>query len=236
VPDLISAYLDAFGRWNSAIDPVAFLDPAWTFGVPSKTIDAVYRESVTRFFGMPLGQITPEHIMRFAEVSPDRLDLQIVPHSPELWNSLLNPLRLAKKAYALGDYIVTIALAGMVAEMLTLVTFEVHGPIAVPKGAARGRVMSFEEFEKQVQEKRIDALRSLLMPERVAEFTLIRKVRREYLHFWTKKHGRIREDARDCFLGAMSLFREFLNPGIQGTAVTFDPKVIAAVKRWQGIF
>jgi len=229
--DLVQAYLDAFGRWDASIAPADFL--RISAGATLSTSETILKQSVEGFFGATLDRITQEQIERYAELSPDELDLQLVPHTQELWQSLINPLRLAKKAYALGDFIVTIALTGMVSEMLALVTFEVHGPVPAPRGSSKGRVMSLDQFERLGQEQRIDALRPLLLAERIKEFDLIRKARREYLHFWTKSHSRIREDAKSCYLAAMSLFRKFLDPGIQGTALTLDPQVLAAVKRWQ---
>lgn len=154
-------------------------------------------------------------------------------YTQELWQSLINPLRLAKRAYAFGDHIVTIALTGMVSEMLALVTFEVYGPVRSQRGSTRGRVYSCEQFERLGQGERIEALKPLLQPDRIKEFDLIRKIRREYLHFWTKSHARIREDAKRCFLAAMSLLLNFLDPGIQGTSLTLHPQVLAALKRWQ---
>jgi hypothetical protein len=62
---------------------------------------------------------------RYRQISAERSRLFAVPADPRILKSLVWPLRHAKAAYTVGNYLATISLAGIVAEMVALLLFDV---------------------------------------------------------------------------------------------------------------
>ena len=61
---------------------------------------------------------------RYREIAPERVRLFVAPAEPRILEKLVWPLRHAKAAYMVGNYLATIALGGMVAEMVTMLLFD----------------------------------------------------------------------------------------------------------------
>lgn len=99
----------------------------------------------------------PEDLMplhhRYVEVTAEEITqnppgVLIAPDDKGLLGKVVWPLRQAKALYVLGNYIGTIALCGMVAEMTTILLFELN-----PSSK-----LSVAEFENRVKKIALDSL------------------------------------------------------------------------------
>ncbi len=80
---------------------------------------------ISSFFNLPFESLSREILGKYIEVTPEELNLPIVPHSKEILERLLVPLKSAKKNYCLGDYSATIALCGIAGEMLAMLLWKI---------------------------------------------------------------------------------------------------------------
>ena len=128
--------------------------------------------------------------------------LFIVPTEFRILNKLIYPLKSAIRSYVTGNYLSTIALCGMVAEMTIIFHYETL-KIKFNERDAEDVVKELynRKFEKLGQEQRIKFLHALgfLHDDLVKKFDIIRDCRREYLHFLSKDLENIAPDAKKAF-------------------------------------
>ncbi len=148
---------------------------------------------------------------RYKEITEaETVKLLYVPvEEPRILDRMIWPLRYAKTCYIIGNYTGTIALCGMVAEMVAILTFEMS------EIKLNNRPITTEDqnklfgstFEKLGQYKRIKVLEGFrsIGEELKQQFETIRLIRKRYLHFWSKEHEDIEEDARTVFGSAVHL-------------------------------
>src|SRR6266496_4303832 len=77
----------------------------------------------------------------------------VAPAQRQIVSKLLWPLRCAKTSFMLGDFVGAIALCGMVAEMVTILRFEIEGD----QPGTEKRI-SLAEFESKGQQRRVTIL------------------------------------------------------------------------------
>lgn len=128
---------------------------------------------------------------------------------PRILDRMIWPLRYAKTCYIIGNYTGTIALCGMVAEMVAILTFEMseikfnNQPMSEEvQGKIFGRT-----FEKLGQYQRINVLEGFgfIGEELKQQFETIRLKRKKYLHLWSEEQENVEEDARTVFGAAVHL-------------------------------
>jgi hypothetical protein len=123
---------------------------------------------------------------RYKQISAERSRLFVVPTDPRILHTLVWPLRHAKAAFIVGNYLATISLAGIVAEMTALLLFDIAVTVTntglASKEIQQGLFGS--TFEKLGQERRIKVLSALnlISKEEVDAFGSIRVIRRQHMH------------------------------------------------------
>ncbi len=137
---------------------------------------------------------------------------------PRILDRMIWPLRYAKTCYIIGNYTGTIALCGMVAEMVAILTFEMSEiKLNNQQITAEDQTKLFgSTFEKLGQYKRINVLEGfrVIREELKQQFETIRQIRNKYLHFWSKESENIEEDARKAFGSAVHLVAKTIGQGI----------------------
>lgn len=128
--------------------------------------------------------------------------LFIVPTEFRILHKLIYPLKSAIRSYVTGNYLSTIALCGMVAEMAIIFQYETL-KIKINGRDSEDVVkkMHGRKFEKLGQEQRVKILSALgfLDDELIEKFNIIRECRREYLHFLSKDLENVAPDAKKAF-------------------------------------
>lgn len=187
----------------------------------SKFTNAIFqhqRELFSQFFKLPLSALSKEILERYAEATTEESHTAIVPHTKEISERLLKPLHSAKKCYCLGDYAATIALCGMVGEMLAILLWKIN------EVRLKGNLITEQDeigifgssFENLGQDKRLKVLKTFghITETQLSNFDTIRRSRKPYLHLWTTDLKNEQTDALDVFKKSFQLFKEITGIGL----------------------
>ena len=86
---------------------------------PSNSNDVDWKEEIIRFASHPsASQSTEDILQEYDDINQAGKYIFFAPSQDDILNKLIWPLKAAKASYMLGNYLATIALCGMVAEML----------------------------------------------------------------------------------------------------------------------
>jgi hypothetical protein len=148
---------------------------------------------------------------------------------------LVWPLRHAKAAYAVGNYLATISLAGIVAEMVAVLIFDVairitHASLLSEEAQ---RTKFGRKFELLDQKRRVRNLRDLKLinDEEAKAFDSIRLTRRKHLHLWLEDGDvQIANEAVEMYKNAVFLVVKALGLGISGGAITLKAEILEYLK------
>ncbi|MDE0692628.1 MAG: hypothetical protein OXI55_10355 [Gammaproteobacteria bacterium] len=218
------------------INPLAFLPllvPSHNTASPEPSA-----ESVLEFLCAPgMDSSVAAIVGRYREISATP-EPHFAPAVERVLDKLIWPLRYAKGAYILGNYLGTITHCGMVAEMLAILTFEMAEPKLNGEGMTdRSQKDLFgRSFEKLGQERRVSILYAygMIDDDLKRSFDRIRTIRREYLHQWSKDIGKLSTDAVDCYEHAVKIVDFVLGQTIRDGKVVLEPKLTRYL-RAQGV-
>ena len=197
------------------------------------------QDSLREFLHPVDGDASMEAVQaRYGEIDDESPALFAALGFDEQMRKLFAPLRQAKASYVLQNYLGTIALCGMVAEMTAILTFEIwntvvtQSPLTEDDQSARWRV----PFERLMQGRRIDALKELqaIDPDTKGLFTEISRIRQRYLHYYSQDHSDIAKDARAVFTRAVKLTQRITGAGVSKGAVRVSPMWLAYIRRTSG--
>ncbi len=216
------------------VNPLAFIEIDEPWATAIKSNPSV--ESVLRFLCPPESQSDlPTLIARYREISREDVRLSIVPNEERISDKLVAPLRHAKASYMVGNFLATLALCGMVAEMLALLLWEMT---EIPIN--RQRMTSQEEenlfgrtFAKLGQDRRVRVLLTYaLISVRVRDdLELVRKTRNKYLHLWSQDHRELPNDAVAVFKAAVRVTVAVLGQDIVDGKFVLKPQLLKYLQR-----
>ena len=118
-------------------------------------------EAVLEFICIPgTGSDLKSLVERYREISTEKTRLFAAPYERRILDKLVWPLRNAKAAYMCGNYLSTIALCGMVAEMVAMLLFEITDFHLNNKSMSENDQVSVfgRKFEKLGQDRRVQVL------------------------------------------------------------------------------
>jgi hypothetical protein len=160
---------------------------------------------------------------RYKHLTSYDSNLFLVPVNNVILKKLVWPLRSAKQAFCLGNYLGCIALCGTVAEMIVIFLFEIANiTINGEKldDAAQKKLFG-NTFEKLGQERRLEILEAygILKKDLINEANQIKGIRKMYLHILSKDFVNLEQDARQVYKSASILVGEMvtLKPSENGT-------------------
>jgi hypothetical protein len=172
---------------------------------------------------------------RYLEISSDTPRLAIAPAEQRILDKLIWPLRHAKASFMFQNYLGTIALCGMIAEMAAMLLFETSG------FQINGRPMTAEQqadifgatFEKLGQDRRVKVLRGygLIAKDQQDFFENIRLVRKRYLHLWSQDHEPLPGDAIKAYAAAAQLVLFVIGQDFKDGGIVLKPGIAAYLER-----
>jgi hypothetical protein len=158
-----------------------------------------------------------------------------VPSEPKIVSKLLEPLHGAKSAYVLGNFLSCIALCGMVAEMVAILMYEVREFTinGKPLDEKTQKGVFSMSFERLGQDRKIEVLSALSMinEKERHSFLTVKTIRKNYLHYLSHPHDRIREDARTAFGATANLVVWLMGLGVAAGSMKLDQRFINYLKR-----
>lgn len=219
--------------FDGYVNPLAFpeVDEPWASAFKAE----LSLEHVVRFICTPdLSDDLAGLIARYKEISRESSRLLMAPAEPRIMTKLVWPLRHAKASYVLGNYLGTIALCGMVAEMLAILLFEVSGISLNEKTmeVSDEERLFGRKFEKLGQERRTKILRAfnLINADLESRFDLVRNLRNKYLHLYSQDHAELPVDAVKIYDTAVFLTVEILGQDIKDGKILLRPQLVKYLK------
>jgi hypothetical protein len=161
--------------------------------------------------------------------------LVAAPREQHILDKLVWPLRHAKASYCLGNFLGTIALGGMVSEMVAITYFEatdwqINGQ---PMTEKMQRDIWGDTFEKLGQDRRVRLLHAYgLLSDALREsFDRVRLVRKRYLHLASQGHASIEADARDAYAEASKQVATLIGQGFDEGRLVLNPVMVRYLSR-----
>lgn len=215
-----------FKAW---INPLAFfeVDEPWARTL-SKTPDC---KAVLRFICTPGIESNLESLInRYREISKEPKRLFAAPAEERILTKLVWPLRHAKACYMLGNYLGTISLCGMVAEMVVILIFEISNISINSKPLDKVAEVGLfgSRFEKLGQERRVAVLRAynLIDDDLKSHFDKIREKRRQYLHLYSQDHDQLAPDAIEVFNATVTIVVNVIGQDIRDGKIILKPALL----------
>jgi len=228
--ELITVQINYFGPYLTKDDIQKILNPKL-----SSTVFEHQSDLLNAFFGFPISALSNEVLERYVEATTKDLHTTIVPHTDEILERLLKPLRGAKRNYCLGDYAATIALCGIVGEMLAILLWKINDVRlkGMPITEREEEGLFGWTFERLGQEKKIKILETFghINNSQYDLFKDIKESRRPYLHLWSADFTNEREDALDVFKKTFILFKDITGIGLADAGtVKVNPLLMKLLK------
>ncbi len=179
-------------------------------------------------------------VARYREISVEPQRVFAAPAEQRILARLVWPLRNAKGCYMVGNYIGTVSLCGMVAEMLAILIFEVYSPAIhapraeeKPMDEAAQKGLFGSSFERLGQERRTSVLHTLgLIDEEMRGwFNTVRLKRRTYLHYYSVGEGRAALDAVEAFKVTVSLVVKGLGLNVKDGRLILSPALLSYLEK-----
>jgi hypothetical protein len=216
------------------VNPHVFheVDEPWA----STTKRPLTNEAALSFLCTPGLASDPESLAaRYREISFDKPRLFAAPTDIRILDKLVWPLRHAKSGYMLGNYLGTIALSGMVAEMVAVLFFDL-AELALddkPMTAEVQKQVFGRPFESLGQERRVEILAaySIITPSLRQEFDKVRLIRRKYLHLLSQDHVSLPTDAIETFQAAVSLTVAVIGQDLYKGKLILKPAMLRYLKK-----
>ncbi len=156
------------------------------------------------------------------------------PADGRILDKLVWPLKHAKVSFMLGNLLGTISMCGTAAEMLAILQFEMAEFVVGGRKATDEdqKALFGSTFERLGQERRVAILRTLGLIDDATRicFDHIREVRRKYLHFWSKDHGSIENDATAVYGDAITLVVGLIGQDIQDGRLKLNEPFVKYLK------
>lgn len=145
-------------------------------------------KAIGNFFDLNISSLSEETWKRYFYLSDEDLEIFFIPNPDAILERLIKPLKVAKKSYCLGDYLATIAMCGLFAEMLTHLIWKVENFKFEGSDLTKEteKILFGNPFEKLGQERKLELLK-LFDPKNVTQYNHlndIRMKRNKFLHFW----------------------------------------------------
>lgn len=197
-------------------------------------------EAVLDFICIPgIGSDLKSLIKRYREISIEKTRLFAAPSEQRILDKLVWPLRNAKASYMCGNFLGTIALCGMVAEMVTMLLFEISQfRLNNRRMSEKEQVSVFgRKFEKLGQDRRVNILMAYAVIDKNLEeaFELIRTARNRYLHLWSQDHDQLPLDAIKSFEAAVLVVVSAIGQNIKDGKIVMNPAIVSYLEQ-KGIY
>lgn len=202
---------------------------------PPGTLLELQNELLKYFFDLPPAVLSREILERYVEATTEETHALIVPHTKDIFERLLKPLKSAKKNYCLGEYSATIALCGIAGEMMAILLWKINDVRlkGLPVTEQEEVGLFGRSFENLGQEHRLKILKTFkfINEGQYKNFHLIKEGRRPYLHLWTANFEHEKEEVLNILKKTFQLFKEITGIGLATPgSITVNPLLLKLFK------
>jgi hypothetical protein len=189
------------------------------------------REILRYLTDLPESGTADLFVKRYKELMSVLENIIVASPADELFlQKFIKPAQYAIKSYVLGNYLGSIAICGMVAEMSAILIY------SMADKNIRDRKFTTEderniygrEYEKLGQERRVDILKALGFVDDATfgSFEAIRKSRNRYLHYLSQDHSGIENDAKESLIAATRILHFIIQPSIVPNGLALNPALV----------
>lgn len=201
-------------------------------------INNLIANQLLRWFKIPSQDIKRETLERYAKMSSKELSIPFTLAKPEIIEQrIIAPLESAKRFACAEEYLASIALSGLVGEMLAVFIWEMESS---ERKNAQGHAIQDQKilknsFDRLQQSLRINVIEAFgyVDTTQAGKFRELAKNRNKILHSWTDSYLReeIEKIALECYSLVASLMKEIFKLGLKDAgSLTVDQKVMRYVK------
>ena len=185
------------------LNPLSFPEAERALKVTDRPVQAPDVYAVLRYLCEHVNSDPANLTRRYREITKQAPEIFVVPAQQEIVEKILMPRHGAIACDMTGNYYGTIALCGLVCEMLAILIFEIHDVRirSQPLDSNRQEQLLGRTFEKLGQERRIGVLLAfgIIGEDRGATFNEVRAIRNRHLHLLSHDAASIAADAKRCF-------------------------------------
>lgn len=158
-----------------------------------------------------------------------------LPLTNDIFEKIAKQLNFTEASFAMGDYVGTIALCGMLSEMTILMCYDMIEIMY------RNRLYSFsekpikyEKFERYGQAKREEYIDKFLDKKEIVNLSKsIREIRNKYLHYFKMEYSTLESDSEEAYENIIDMLKIVTGLGISKTrpgAIALDPNFLHYIK------
>lgn len=201
-------------------------------------INNLIANQLIRWFKIPPQDVSRETLERYAKMSSKELYIPFTLAKPEIIEQrIIAPLESAKRFTCAGEYLASIALSGLVGEMLTVFIWDMESE---ERRNVQGHVIQDQKlfknnFDRLQQSLRINVIETFgyIDATQAGKFRELAKNRNRILHSWTDLYLReeIEKVAIKCYSLAASVMKEIFKLELKDAgSLKMDQKVMKYVK------
>jgi len=178
---------------------------------------------------------TDEIIHRYGQITSKSPNIVAAPSDQKILQKLVWPLRYAKAAYIFGNYLSTIAMCGLVAEMVSILLFEISDSKINNRrmGIKEQNALFGSSFENLGQQRRVDVLFAYKIIDEAtkSQFDMVRTKRRRYLHLWSEEHEQLANDAVAVYDATVRLVVKVVGQDFRDGKLLLNPALVTYLRR-----
>lgn len=190
--------------------------------------------SLNDFFQRSSVNYKEEELRRYIEVTPPGLFLNIFPHEKTFTERIVDTLTSAKRMYCLGEYLATIALCGVIGEMMAILIWKTINPKfnGVEINESKQKLLFRKSIDRLEQSRRIDILEGMnaISPYQKQLLCRLKDTRNRYLHHWEPEESNPSLDAMNIFKDALGLFKDFVQISYTKDRVSMNPALMKLIQ------
>jgi len=189
---------------------------------------------IIEWFRIDRSLINSEMLERYNKMSSNELNITFTLAEPEIIEQrIVTPLVAAKRNACTGDFLASIALSGLVGEMLTVLVWEINSDTRRSKDGAllEDKSILITNFDKIQQSLRVNIIEAFgyINLEEAKIFRDLSSLRNQVLHRWTDSYSKdeIEKIAINVFSCATLLVKKIIQLELaDSSSVKINPKVL----------
>lgn len=222
--------MDELKEFAAFINPLLFIEGEDS-GLLNRGVVPAY-EAIVKYFCRPIEDPNPERVIaRYHEIKQGAERLFAVPLEENILLKLIWPLKHAICSYMVGNYLGTISLCGLVAEMASILLFKIS-PIFINNrrfNEEDQKKIFGRTFERLSQGRRIEILHgyNIIHEDQAKALKLITDKRNPYLHRFDQDHTLLAGEAKEAFNATVSFIVDVIGQGVDSQGrILLSPKLL----------
>jgi len=217
------------------VNPLMFIDAEEAFN-PGQQPDPSF-EAIVKYLSQSENKApTKEELLaNYKKVAQNVSKLYAVPAEVQILTKIVFPLKSAVGYYMLGNFIESIAISAMVAEMCAIFRFQIfrvtvnNRPIIYDEDEAK----QLKKFEKMRQFDRTTSLLKFgLIDQKTKDrFDFVAQKRNQYVHKLSMDNQGIEVVAKEVFEAALEILLAITGLGVGNGKAVLDTRVLEYLKR-----